>query len=202
MLFGLDAALWRSSGGTGGGDGDGDGDGEVRATSEEDSHMATEAECFHVLPGAVPSGWCATRERLQALLRVASADELYRSKGVVPLAFAEAAGEAARQGLPPPTEEQATKLGDTWWLFNGVAGRMTLEPLESCAGPASMVFMGQGLALVVPDLEKALGLPAGSVTNAGTLTKPAPKVKVQLGQRMITCGVARGLSAPKAGISS
>ena len=82
-----------------------------------------------MLTGAVPAGWSVTRARLEALMRSASHDELYRSKGIVPLAFAEATAESARQGLPPPTAAQATKLGDTWWLFNGVAGRLTLEPL-------------------------------------------------------------------------
>ena len=107
------------------------------------------------------------------------------------------AEEAARQGLPPPDREQATKLGDTWWLFNGVAGRLTIEPLLNCAGPTSIVFMGQDLKLVAPDLAKALKLPAGSVTSAGELAKPKPKINVQMGQRIVTCGVARGLSAPE-----
>ena len=197
VLFGLDAALWRSSSsasgdgmsGEGAG-GEGAGGGDVSA-----GHMAADAECYHVLPSDVPHGWSATRACLEALMKSASADELYRSKGVVPLAFAEAAAEAARQGLPPPTTEQATQLGDTWWLFNGVAGRLTLEPLTACGGPTSMVFMGQGLKLLVDDIEKALALPKGSVTNAGTLDKPKPKVKVQIGgPRIMTCGVARGLS--------
>ena len=107
------------------------------------------------------------------------------------------AAEAERQSLPPPTREQATNLGDTWWLFNGVAGRLTLEPLLACAGPTSIVFMGQGLKMLAADLAKALELPAGSVTSAGELAKPKPKVNVQIGQRMITCGVARGLSTPE-----
>ena len=51
---------------------------------------------------------------------------------------------------PHPTRprENSTKLGDTWWLFNGVAGRLTLEPLRASAGPPSIVFMGDGLSLV------------------------------------------------------
>ena len=49
--------------------------------------MAAEAECYHVLPASVPSGWVATRASLEALMRAATADELYRTKGVVPLAF-------------------------------------------------------------------------------------------------------------------
>ena len=130
-------------------------------------------------------------------MRAAAPDELYRSKGIVPFAFGEAVAEAARQGLPPPNKDQATNLGDTWWLFNGVAGRLTLEPLLACAGPTSIVFMGQGLKLLASDLAAALELPAGSITSAGELAKPKPKVNVQLGQRMITCGVARGLSAPE-----
>ena len=116
----------------------------------------------------------------------------------LPLAFDDAVAEAERQGLPPPGREQATNLGDTWWLFNGVAGRLTLEPLVACAGPPSLVFMGQGLAFLANDLAKALALPPGSVTSAGELCKPKPKIKVQMGQKMITCGVARGLSAPEA----
>ena len=191
VMFGLDAALWRSSVGAGGGAAGG---GEAEHVTE---HMAADAECFHVLPGAIPSGWSVTRACLERLLRAASADELYRTKGIVPLDFAEAAAEAARQGLPPPAEQPASQLGDTWWLFNGVAGRLTLEPLPSCAGPASVVFMGQGLAYLAADLEKALALPAGAVTSVGALAKPAPVVKVQFGQKMIVCGVARGLSAPE-----
>ena len=192
VLFGLDAALWRSSGSIGSG-----ATGEtVRSPTEEESHMAADAECFHVLPATVPPGWMATRQCLEALMRF-SADELYRSKGIVPMTFTEAEAEAARQGLPPPTKGQASNLGDTWWLFNGVAGRLTLEPLPNCAGPTSLVFMGQGLAYLVADLEKALKLPAGAVTDAGTLNQPKPKINIELGQRMVTCGVARGLSVPK-----
>ena len=201
IIFGLDAALWRSSvgaaaAGGGGGGGGGGGAAAVReATDEERAHMAAEAECYHVLPASVPSGWVATRASLEALMRAATADELYRTKGVVPLAFAEAEAEAARQGLPPPTRENSTKLGDTWWLFNGVAGRLTLEPLRASAGPPSIVFMGDGLSLVKARLEKALALPAGAVQSAGTLAAPKPTIKVQFGQRLIECGVARGLSA-------
>ena len=199
VMFGLDAALWRSSVGTAGG-GDGAaavGDGAAGGGGEDAAHMTTDAECYHVLPGAVPPGWSATRAKLEALLKSASPDELYRTKGIVPLAFEEAAAEAERQSLPPPTRDQATNLGDTWWLFNGVAGRLTLEPLLACAGPTSIVFMGQGLKMLAADLAKALELPAGSVTSAGELAKPKPKVNVQIGQRMITCGVARGLSTPE-----
>ena len=87
------------------------------------------------------------------------------------------------------------ELGDTRWLFNGVAGRLTLEPLRASAGPPSIVFMGDGLSLVKARLEKALALPAGAVQSAGTLAAPKPTIKVQFGQRLIECGVARGLSA-------
>ena len=139
----------------------------------------------------MPPGWSATRAKLEALLKSASPDELYRTKGIVPLAFEEAAAEAERQSLPPPTRDQATNLGDTWWLFNGVAGRLTLEPLLACAGPTSIVFMGHGLELRVGDIEAALGLPGGCVRRV-TAQPPAPR----FGQRLIACGVARGLSAP------
>ena len=189
IMFGLDAALWRSSIGASGPVGVAD------AANAE--HMVTDAECYHVLPSSIPSGWSATRACLEKLLRAASIDELYRCKGIVPLAFSEATAEAARQGLPPPTRELATNLGDTWWLFNGVAGRLTLEPLLACAGPPSLVFMGHGLKHISDDLEKALALPPGSVSSVGELSKPNPRVKLQLGQRMIACGVARGLSAPE-----
>ena len=197
VVFGLDAALWRGS------------EAAARAVSDAESdadlrgHMAAEAECYHVVPGGVPLGWSATRASLEALMKCASADELYRCKGVVPFTLEEATAEAARQGLPAPSAESGeagTRLGDTWWLFNGVAGRLTLEPLLACAGPASLVFMGQGLKMLVPRIEKALGLPAKSVMSAGTLDAPKPLIKVELGQRLITCGAARGLSAwePKA----
>lgn len=190
IIFGLDAALWRSSAAAS--------EALRKASEEEAAHMAADADCYQLLPRAVPSGWSATRARLEALMRAASRDELYRSKGIVPLTFAEAAAEAARQGLPPQAEEGATALGDTWWLFNGVAGRLTLERLSACAGPTSMVFMGEGLKLVVPDIEEALGLPPGSVTSAGTLSEPRPTLKVPgFERRVVTCGVARGLSAPE-----
>ena len=125
-------------------------------------------------------------------MRAASADELYRTKGVVPLSFAEATAEAQRQRLPPPTTAQATRLGDTWWLFNGVAGRLTLEQLHNTAGPTSLVFMGNGLGLRVPDIEAALGLPQGCVTKVVAL--PA---RPQFGEALIACGGARGLCAPE-----
>lgn len=180
IVFGLDAALWRSTGGGG-----------VRpATMEEMEHMATDSECYHVLPGKVPPGWGATRACLEALMRVASPDELYRTKGILPFSLEEAAAEAARQGLPPPQKNlSGSQLGDTWWLFNGVAGRLTLEPLEHCAGPTSIVFMGQQLKLLAADIERALALPKGCVTSTA-----GPRVAVQIGERMVSCGVARGLS--------
>eukprot|EP00966_Prymnesium_polylepis_P012700 291878-Prymnesium_polylepis.1 len=64
----------------------------------------------------------------------------------------------------------------------------------NCAGPTSIVFMGQDLKLLVPAIEKALALPKGSVTSLAT----KPTIKVQFGgERLLTCGVARGLSAPE-----
>ena len=111
-------------------------------------------------------------------MRAATADELYRTKGVVPLAFAEAEAEAARQGLPPPTRENSTKLGDTWWLFNGVAGRLTLEPLRASAGPPSIVFMGDGLSLVKARLEKrSTRVTAGAVAAGTGLAAPKPTIE-------------------------
>ena len=204
VVFGLDASLWRSSlrsteGGEGSGAGAGSGaEGVVRAASDEEAeHMAVEAECYHVLPRDVPDGWSATRARLEALMKAAPADDLYRTKGVVPLSAAEAAAEAARQGLPPPAADAAggagTNLGDTWWLFNGVAGRLTLEQLHHTAGPTSVVFMGHGLEPRLRDIDRALGLPSGSVTRVSAV----PPVK--FGERLIACGVARGLTAPDAG---
>jgi len=193
VVFGLDAALWRSSVGAAT-------EGAVRpASAEEEAHMAAEAECYHALPESIPAGWSVTRASLEALMRAASADELYRCKGVVPLTLDEATAEAGRQGLPPPSREHSSALGESWWLFNGVAGRLTLEPLLSCAGPTSIVFMGVDLGLLVPRLEKALDLPKGTVRSAGTLAQPKPKINVQMGQKLITCGAARGLmSAPEA----
>ena len=47
-----------------------------------------------------------------------------------------------------------------------------------------------------PEKEKALALPKGAITSVGTLGQPKPKINVQFGkERMVTCGVARGLSA-------
>ena len=146
-----------------------------------------------MLAKQLPDGWCATRAQLEALMRAAPPDDLYRSKGVVPLSFAEAAAECARQGQPPPAPDaKGTNLGDTWWLFNGVAGRLTLEQLHNTAGPTSLVFMGNGLGLRVPDIEAALGLPQGCVTTVVAL--PA---RPQFGEALIACGVARGLCAPE-----
>ena len=196
IMFGLDAALWRSSI-TGGSDGDGDVEMEL-VTEEQQQHMTADAECCHVTPSAIPVGWSCTRARLEALLKAVSQDELYRTKGIVPLSFEEAQAESQRQNLPPPTQDQATNLGDTWWLFNGVAGRLTLEPLMACAGPASLVFMGQGLKMGVADLEKALGLPKGAITSVGELANPKPKGMISFGsgdKKIISCGVARGLTA-------
>ena len=194
IVFGLDAALWRSSRGEGEGEGGGGGGVLRAATADEATHMDAEAECHHVLPRGVPPGWSTSRAALEALLKVAPPDELYRTKGIVPFTLVEAEAEAARQGLPAPTAALRTQLGDTWWLFNGVAGRLTLEPLAQCAGPASLVFMGHSLGRAVPRIEKALGLPSGAVTSVSAAT---PIVRVQLGQRLVACGAARGLSAPE-----
>jgi len=184
LVFGLDTALWRSSEG-----------GAVQPASPgEEAHMAEEAECFHALPERLPGGWSADRACLEALMRAAPPDDLYRSKGVVPLSFEEAAAEAARQGLAPCWEEGdgGSRLGDTWWLFNGVAGRLTLEPLLRTAGPTSLVFMGRNLKQRMPKIEAALRLPAGTVTNVYATAPP-----VLFGERLITCGVAKGLAAPE-----
>jgi len=184
LVFGLDTALWRSSEG-----------GAVRPASlEEEAHMAEDAECFHALPDRLPGGWSADRTCLEALMRAAPPDDLYRSKGVVPLSFEEAAAEAARQGLAPcwGEGEGGSRLGDTWWLFNGVAGRLTLEPLLHTAGPTSLVFMGRNLKQRMPKIEAALRLPAGTVTNVYATAPP-----VLFGERLITCGVAKGLAAPE-----
>ena len=121
-------------------------------------------------------------------------DDLYRCKGIVPFAAEEAADETARLGLPPPEASAATKLGDSWWLFNGVAGRLTLEPLRNCAGPASIVFMGRDLRLRAPAIEEALRLPPGSVGDAR-----APKPAFGPGDGLVACGVALGLSRPIGG---
>ena len=64
--------------------------------------------------------------------------------------------------------------------------------------PASLVFMGQGLKMGVADLEKALGLPKGSITSVGELANPKPKGMISFGagdKKIISCGVARGLTA-------
>ena len=158
--------------------------------------------------GAVPSH-CERR------LLTPRAVNRYRSKGVVPLSFEEAAAEAARQGLAPCwgegeggsrrrvvaphhcgqrlfTPPAVNRLGDTWWLFNGVAGRLTLEPLLHTAGPTSLVFMGRNLKQRMPKIEAALRLPAGTVTNVYATAPP-----VLFGERLITCGVAKGLAAPE-----
>ena len=55
----------------------------------------------------------------------------------------------------------------------------------------------QDLGLNVKAIERALALPPGTVTSAGTLSKPKPKIKISIGHKMISCGVARGLSAPE-----
>ena len=106
VVFGLDAALWRSGGAgetgpraaNGGDGGDGgsaatDAAAALAASEAEAEHMAVEAECYQVLAKQLPEGWCATRAQLEALMRAAPPDDLYRSKGVVPLSFAEAAAE-------------------------------------------------------------------------------------------------------------
>jgi len=90
------------------------------------------------------------------------------------------------------TPPAVNRLGDTWWLFNGVAGRLTLEPLLHTAGPTSLVFMGRNLKQRMPKIEAALRLPAGTVTNVYATAPP-----VLFGERLITCGVAKGLAAPE-----
>lgn len=184
VMFGLDAALWRSDT-TAATSTASSGDGDLIGSD----HMSSEAECYHVLPRHVPTGWSATRAMLEAMMAVAPPDDLYRTKGVVPFTFAEAAEEAKRQGIDAP-RGSGGNLGDTWWLFNGVAGRMTLEPLTNIAGPASLVFMGRDLKRRTKPLAAALGLPPMAVTNAAIVSN------VQMGGQLIGCGVARGLCAP------
>ena len=208
LIFGLDAAIWRSSQ-----------LGVAPADSAMADHMSSDAETFHVLPAAVPDGWLASRAMLEAMLKVAPPDDLYRSKGVVPLAPAEAAAEmakragggaAAQPGYYSPSFVATSRLesdvseltvqaggggggggsggggGEApgWWLFNGVAGRLTLEPLASHPGPASLVFMGRDLFRRKKALAAALGLPPTAVVGAAT---------ARGGGLLVPRGVARGL---------
>ena len=69
-----------------------------------------------------------------------------------------------------------------WWLFNGVAGRLTLEPLPRCDGPTSLVFMGRDLRRRTRALAEALQLPPGAVVDANAS-----------GSAAFGGGVARGL---------
>ena len=62
IMFGLDAALWRSSIGVPGRE-------ALPSDMEGTDHMDADAECFHVIPADVPSGWSATRKSLEALVR-------------------------------------------------------------------------------------------------------------------------------------
>ena len=183
ILFGLDGALWRAA----------DALAEAAASAEGDAvHMNADAECFHVLPAKVPAGWSASRAALEALVASAPPDDLYRTKGIVPFSFAEAEAEAVRQGKPPGQDwGTGTNLGDTWWLFNGVAGRLTLEHMPNNAGPASLVLMGRDLKRRKAAFEKALSLPAGSVVDA-TISRMAD-MKVASSFKF---GVARGLATP------
>jgi len=217
LIFGLDAHLWRSSQ-----------MGVAPAGTALADHMSSDAETFHVLPAAVPDGWLASRALLEAMLKVAPPDDLYRSKGVVPLAPAEAAAELAKragtgaaQDLPgyfSPSFVATSRLesggpeltaqgggggggggegggggggggGDVpvWWLFNGVAGRLTLEPLTSHAGPASLVFMGRDLFRRKKAIAAALGLPPTAVVGAAMASGGGP---------LVPRGVARGLCVP------
>ena len=81
-------------------------------------------------------------------------------------------------------------------LQRGVAGRLTLEPLRASAAPPSIVFMGDGLSLVKARLEKALALPAGAVHPERRHPRGAEADdQGAVGQRLIECGVARGLSS-------
>ena len=77
-------------------------------------------------------------------------------------------------------------MGDTWWLFNGVAGRLTLERLHRSEGPTSIVVMGQDLARRVRAMAEALRLPEAAIVSA------APPAEGGL----ISRGIARGLCAP------
>ncbi|KAL1528103.1 hypothetical protein AB1Y20_009468 [Prymnesium parvum] len=162
LVFGIDAHLWRAAANL------------APADADAASHMHSDAECYHVHPSSVPAGWTTSRSRLEAMLKCAPADDLYRCKGVVRLAAAEAAANdgEAREGEP-----------SEWWLFNGVAGRLTLEPLRSSEGPASLVFMGRDLARRTKAIAAALELPAGAVVDAN-----APGFAPAVNR-----GVARGL---------
>ena len=144
--------------------------------------MAAEAECYHVLP----------RERAERLGRNApprGVDARGDGRRALPHQGRRAArlrrgrGRGGAAGPPAADAREQTKLGDTWWLFNGVAGRLTLEPGRASAGPPSIVF-GDGLSLVKAAREGARP-PAGAVQSAGTLAAPKPTIKVQFGQRLI-----------------
>ena len=134
----------------------------------------------------------------QALMVSAPPDDLYRSKGIVPLSTADADAERARGNAStlaqaPPAEAAAAAAAAAasagagadveWWLFNGVAGRLTLEPLASSNGPASLVFMGRDFKRRLRAIGLALALLVVAVVDAN-VAKP---------EFAIGGGVARGL---------
>ena len=199
LVFGLDSALWSAMSSASSRE-------EAEALSRPagaaasgpgDEHMAQDSECYHVLPAAVPAEWTASRASLQALLASAPTDDLYRTKGVVPLAAHDAAEELARladAGAAPP----GVAAAPGWWLYNGVAGRLTLEPLPRCAGPTSLVFMGRDLRRRVKAMAAALGLPAAAVRDANAMM-PGPRIRgadKRAAGEGLSEGVARGLCLP------
>lgn len=112
----------------------------------------------------------------------------------MPLARADADAERARraaaagEGGATAEARGSRDLGEVeWWLYNGVAGRLTLEPLPSSNGPPSLVLMGRDLRRRINRIGEALQLPTGAIADAN-----GPKPFAM----SIGSGVARGLCGP------
>ena len=101
-------------------------------------------------------------------------DDLYRAKGLLRLEAAEGGeggdggGESGGGGGGGEGNgvEEGGDGGGEWWLFNLVAGKLTLERLPSFSGPTSLVFMGRDLDRWAATITERLRLPREALTRA------------------------------------
>ena len=167
---GAGAPASAAAAGGGGGGGGGGGAAAVREATDGRAHMAAEAEATTCSPRA-----CRAAGRDARLPRGVDARgdgrQLYRTKGVVPLAFAEAEAEArqaSRRRRARTRRSSATRGGSS-----------TASPAASrssrCARRRAAVDRLHGRRPLARQggLEKALALPAGAVQSAGTLAAPS-----------------------------
>ena len=102
IIFGLDAALWRSSVGAAAAGGGGGGGGAAAVREATDEEHGGGGRVHHVLPASVPSGWVTTRAPSR---QRGDGRRALPHQGRRAARLRRGRGRGGASGLPPPTRE-------------------------------------------------------------------------------------------------